>query len=200
MTLILGVAVFTATNIDDIFVLLGFFADPRYKVRHVVFGQCIGIGVLVLVSVVAARIALVIPPAYVGLLGIIPVAIGIKQLIESWRNEKARDEDRSDAAAGSSRRSVLAVATITIANGGDNIGVYTPLFAVRSVMDTLVIVAVFAVMTVLWCAAARWLVHHPTIGAPIRRYAHRSLPFVLIALGIFIMAEAGTFDLLRNQE
>jgi cadmium resistance protein CadD (predicted permease) len=92
---------------------------------------------------------------------------------------------------------VVAVTFVTIANGGDNIAVYTPSFAVRSGIETSVMVAVFALMTAfLWCAIARWLVSHRTIGAPIRRYGHRVLPFVLIGLGILIMFEAGTFEFL----
>jgi cadmium resistance protein CadD (predicted permease) len=193
MTLIVATVVFAATNIDDIFVLLGFLADQRYRARHIIFGQCLGMAALVIVSIVAARIALIIPAAYIGLLGIVPAAIGIKQLVDAWRGEAPDAEQPPVQNSVREHGRVLAVAAVTVANGGDNIAVYTPLFAVRSAMETLVIIAVFAVMTILWCAAARWLVYHPTIGAPIRRYGHRLLPFILIGLGIFIMVEARTF-------
>jgi hypothetical protein len=39
--LILGVTLFAATNLDDIFVLLGFFADPQFRTRYIIVGQCL---------------------------------------------------------------------------------------------------------------------------------------------------------------
>jgi len=145
-----------------------------------------------LVSVVAALIALVITPAHVGFLGLVPIAIGSKTLFDLWRGyEESKDAEERGTASGTASQ-VFAVATVTFANGGDNIGVYTPVFAVRSGVDTVIIVSVFALMTALWCAIAHWLANHRTIGAPLRRYGHRVLPFILIGLGFMILLEAGT--------
>jgi len=193
----LGVTLFAATDIDDLFVLVGFFADPKFRTRNVVFGQYLGIGALVAVSAVAALIALVIPAAYVGLLGIAPVAIGTKKLVDLWRQREKDEAELEEHAGASGRNQLLSVAAVTFANGADNIGVYTPVFAVHSGLEIAVILSAFAIMTAVWCAFAHWLVHHPTIGSPIRRYGHRLLPFVLIGLGVFIMRDAGTFGLFQ---
>lgn len=190
----LAIALFVATNIDDIFILLAFFADRRLRARDIVVGQFIGMAALVLISVIAALISLVVATAYIGLLGLIPIAIGAKQLWDARARETEDDEALKPLREGRAHGQVLAVAAITIANGGDNIGVYTPVFAVGSSTRTIVIVAVFALMTAIWCAFAHWLVNHPTIGAVIRRYGHRVLPFVLIGLGIAILIEAGTIE------
>lgn len=195
-TVALAIAVFAATNVDDIFVLVGFFADPRFGRRQVVAGQFLGIGFLVAVSFVAALVALVIPAAYVGLLGIAPIAIGFKKLWDGFAGDGG-DQPTETRAAGRGLGNVLAVALVTVANGGDNIGVYTPIFANQAGWQTLVTVAVFAAMTLLWCAVAGWLVHHPTLGKPIRHYGHRVLPLVLIGLGALILYEAGSFELMR---
>jgi len=196
--LALGIALFVATNLDEIFILLALFADPRFRVRNVVLGLYAGMAVLVLISVVAALVSLVIPKAYLGLLGLLPIAIGAKQLWD-WRAGGAEDEEAlENRRASGAHGQMLAVAAITVANGGDNIGIYTPVFAVGSSTQTIVIVAVFALMTALWCGFAHWLVSHRTIGAVIRRYGHRVLPFVLIGLGIAIFVEAGMIDLLRG--
>jgi cadmium resistance protein CadD (predicted permease) len=176
----LGIALFVATNLDDIFILLVFYADPRFRPGSIVAGTYLGMAALVLISAVAALVALVIPPGYVKFLGLIPIALGIKSLLD-------RDDDDEEERARRARPSALVIAAVTIANGGDNIGVYTPVFAVHSRYDTTIIVAVFAVMTGLWCAFAHWLVNHPTLGAPIRRYGQRLLPFVLIGVGVMVM-------------
>ena len=102
-----------------------------------------------------------------------------------------------DHGASGGRGNALAVAAVTIANGGDNISIYTPLFATRPALDIAVIGLVFAVMTAVWLGVAHWLTSHRTIGAPIRRYGQRVVPFVLIALGVLILHEAGTVELLR---
>jgi cadmium resistance protein CadD (predicted permease) len=198
---LIGIAVvlFASTNIDDVFVLLGFFADPKFRVRQVVIGQYIGIGGLYGASFVASLISLVVPPAYIGLLGLVPIVIGLKKGWELRKGASANEEklkNQEKAAAG--HGNVVAVAAVTMANGGDNISIYTPLFATRSGYDITVIGVVFAIMTLGWLGTAYWLTRHRTIGAPIRRYGHRVVPFVLIALGVLILYEAGTFELLRR--
>jgi cadmium resistance protein CadD (predicted permease) len=185
----LSVVVFASTNIDDIFVLLGLLSDPKLRIGRAIAGQYLGIGALYAVSVIGSLISLVLAPAYIGLLGIVPILIGLKQL---WDLSRGAGDEPDDNSSGSG---VLTIALITIANGGDNIGVYTPLFATRSAFDIAAIGIVFAVMTGLWVLAAHWFIRHPTLGAPIRRYGHKVVPFVLIALGIGIMAEAGTLSL-----
>jgi cadmium resistance protein CadD (predicted permease) len=87
---------------------------------------------------------------------------------------------------------------VTIANGGDNIGVYAPLFATRPASSTMVIVLTFLLMTVVWCWFSHWLVSHRTMGIPIRRYGRLVLPFVLMGLGCLILYDAGTFALVMS--
>jgi cadmium resistance protein CadD (predicted permease) len=188
-TLAVSVIAFASTNVDDIFVLLGFFADPAFRARHVVLGQYLGIGALVAVSLVCSLIALVLPPASIGLLGLLPIGIGVKKLWEAWRGGEDRAEDGAPAPGA---HTLLAVAAVTAANGGDNIGVYVPMFATHSLHEKLVILAVFAAMTGLWCLVAHFLVNHRALGAPIRRYGHLLLPWVLIGIGIAILLENDT--------
>jgi cadmium resistance protein CadD (predicted permease) len=83
----------------------------------------------------------------------------------------------------------------TIAGGGDNLSIYIPVFSTRSGTGLAVIGGVFAVMTMVWLAAAHWLTTHRTLGVPIRRYGHRIVPFVLVGLGCYILYAAGSFGL-----
>lgn len=190
-TLGLAVVVFASTNVDDILLLAAFFADPRFSARTVVAGQYLGMGVLVLASAAAGAAALVVPEGYTALLGVVPLALGLRVL---WRG---RNDATVDGAARESERppehgdrsQLLTVAAVTIANGGDNLGVYIPLFA--SAPRTIpVFVAVFAAMTALWCWAGHALVNHRVAGAWVRRVGHAGLPFVLVALGLWILAGA----------
>ena len=82
----LAVVVFASTNIDDIFVLLGFLVDPHFRLRNVVIGQYLGIIALIIASIAASVISLAVAPNYVGLLGILPVLIGIMRLTALLRD------------------------------------------------------------------------------------------------------------------
>lgn len=188
-----AITLFAATNIDDLFVLLGFFADRKFRAHQVTIGQYLGITALVAVSVVASLVSLVLAPAYVGLLGVLPILIGLKKLYD-LRHHGADDEaDIEPAGFGN----VLAVAAVTVGNGGDNIGIYTPVFATSTIFEIGIFVAVFAIMVAIWLAISHWLVNHRSLGVPIRRYGHIAVPFVLIAIGVFVLHEANSISLLR---
>lgn len=191
----LAVVLFVSSNIDDVFVLLSFLSDPKFRTRQVVIGQYLGIAALVLVSLLASLVSLVFALEYVGLLGLLPIAIGLKNLLDLWRD----DADAADATTKTGLGNVLVVATVTIANGGDNIGIYTPVFATSSASAILIVVLVFAVMTATWVVFSHWLVNHPALGAPIRRCAHILTPIVLIAIGVLVLYEAGSFSLLARR-
>jgi len=200
MTLLLGLAVaaFFSTNIDGLFILLIFFGDRRFRARDIVAGEFIGTAALYGISVVCSLTSLVIPRADIGLLGIVPIVIGARKLYSLWRDRVKREETLPPHYKKGSHGRVLSVAAVAIANGGDNIGIYIPLFATRSGYEIVVIGLVFAVMTAFWCFLASWLVRHPALGPPLNRYGHRVVPFILIGLGFLILLEAGSFELLSR--
>jgi cadmium resistance protein CadD (predicted permease) len=187
----LAVTVFVSTNADDLVVLVGFFADPRFSVRDIVAGQYAGLAVLFVVSVAASLISVAIPGAYLGFLGIIPILIGLGKLLALRQAGVGTDGPVSRSTASNSGN-MYSVALVTIANCGDNIGIYMPSFAVRSGGQIAVIALVFIAMTGLWCTLAHWMVKHPKLGAPIRRYAHLFAPMIFIGLGIAIIYNAGS--------
>ena len=193
----IGIVVFASTNIDDIFLLAAFFADPRLRARSIVIGQYLGIGVLVLVSALAALLALAFPAGWVALLGAVPLLMGLWKLLalrtDAVSAESASEEHRVQDSEHHAERTlhsqVLAVAVVIVANGGDNVGVYVPLFATAFERITLYALT-FAVMTGVWCALGYLLVNNKVLGGAIRRYGHVVLPVVLIALGLSILSGA----------
>jgi cadmium resistance protein CadD (predicted permease) len=188
----LAIALFASTNVDDLFVLLGLFSDPKLSTRDIVVGQYAGIATLFGLSIAASLLSLVIPRAYIGLLGIVPIVIGAKRFVELFRGTDGTEGLELRREVGGYGRTAT-VALVTIANGGDNIGIYTPSLAIRSLYEIAVIALVFVVMTALWCYFAHLMVNHPNLGAPIRLYGHRVAPIVLIGLGILIIYQAGSF-------
>jgi cadmium resistance protein CadD (predicted permease) len=190
----LAVATFASTNVDDIFVLVGFFSMPGYRSSSIALGQYLGIGALVGVSLVCAFAAVAIPAQYIGVLGLAPIAIGVRKLWTGWRDGTAWKPD--PACAGG--RKLLTVAGVTAANGSDNLGIYIPIFATSTKAALTVTIAVFVVLTGLWCAVAHFLVRHPSLGTPLRWWGHRVLRFVLIGLGVYILWNGDSFSLLTE--
>jgi cadmium resistance protein CadD (predicted permease) len=182
-TLGLGSALFVATNIDDIFILLALFADPRLRARQIVAGQLLGMSALIVVTAGASAVAVALASKYVGLLGLAPLGIGVARLL--WRADEDAEEPPSVRSAGK----IVAVTIITLANGGDNLAIYVPVFARQTRLGQLVLSATFMILTAAWCWLGYTLVHHPKLGAPIRRYAAPATPYVLIALGVYILSD-----------
>jgi cadmium resistance protein CadD (predicted permease) len=89
----------------------------------------------------------------------------------------------------------LQVAAVTFANGGDNIGVYVPVFTVAGVGGMSIYVAVFVVGVALWCAEGWFLATLPLIAKALSRWGHIMLPIVLIGIGVVILVAGGAFGL-----
>jgi cadmium resistance protein CadD (predicted permease) len=192
----LAIALFASTNVDDMFVLVAFFADPKFRPKDIVAGQYAGIATLFALALLGSLLALVISRAYIGLFGVVAIAVGAKRLFDAYRNRDATESSLEHPDAGRHTR-IVTVAFFTLASGADNIAIYMPVFAIRSPFEIGVFAVIFAVMTGLWCFFAYWLVHHPKFGRPIRRYGQRVAPLVLIAIGVSIMYEANSFGLLK---
>ncbi|RVX47658.1 cadmium resistance transport/sequestration family protein [Nonomuraea polychroma] len=189
-TLAAAAGMFAGTNIDDIIVLTVLFLSWRANAKprpwQIWAGQYTGIAVLVLVSVVAALGLTIVPEDWVGLLGFIPFALGVKGLVSAFRARGDGQDTSSVVASG-----VASVAGVTIANGADNISVYTPVFRTIGTGPTLVTIAVFAIGVALWCAAGSWLGSHRKIIDLIERYGHLLVPVVFMTIGIVIVVESG---------
>jgi cadmium resistance protein CadD (predicted permease) len=189
----LGVAavVFVSTNVDDILLIAMLFADPALTPRSVIIGQFLGIGALIGVSAIAGMAAIAVPEEFVALLGAVPLGLGLHKLWRLTRTEAAADSDESRRSARShgTRSQVASVALVTIANGGDNLSVYVPLFA-RDPSVIALYSLVFVVLTGVWCLAGYAVVNQPVIGERIARYGHIALPLVLVGLGVWILSGA----------
>jgi cadmium resistance protein CadD (predicted permease) len=166
-----------------------------------VIGQYLGIGSLVAISAVGSLIALVVPSYLIGLMGLAPIAIGIKKLTKIRNNKLEQEKEeisRKELMQQSNKRgyqyhylSFLTVASVTISNGGDNIVIYTPLFAsYNTSSEVTVLISVFMALTAVWCAIGYYLVRHPLLERRMLRYGHIALPFVLIGVGLYILVES----------
>lgn len=199
-TLSTGFTAFTATNLDDIVILLLFFSQVNagFRRRYIVTGQYLGFGALVLISLPGFFGSLLLPRPWIGLLGLLPIAIGLSRLFTPDRGEDDEVEPLMPQ-DGHWLTSVLSpqsysVAAVTFANGGDNVGIYVPLFASSSWESLVAILGLFFSLVGVWCYTAYRLTQVPTIATALTRYGNQLVPFVLIGLGILILVDSHTLE------
>jgi cadmium resistance protein CadD (predicted permease) len=83
------------------------------------------------------------------------------------------------------------VSAVTISNGGDDIGVFTPLFAkYNTPVEVTILVILFMVMTVLWCIATFYFIKHPFVVSRVKYFSRIVTPFGLIGIGVYIILDS----------
>ncbi|WP_414587962.1 cadmium resistance transporter [Scytonema sp. PCC 10023] len=200
-----GVAAFVATNIDDIVILTLLFAqvNTSLRSRHIVAGQYLGFTVLVAISLLGFFGNFMLPSVWMDVSGFIPIAIGLNRLV-NLEEDNSDEQPAMRSSVSFPIRSLLSpqtysVAAITFANGGDNIGIYMPLFANTQLTSLLVILSVFFVLVGVWCYIAHLLTHQKAIAQSavakpivliIDRYGNSLVSFLLIGLGVYIALDS----------
>jgi cadmium resistance protein CadD (predicted permease) len=176
---------FAATNVDDIVILAVLFArtGATFRARHIVAGQALGFAVLVVAGLAAGVGLLALPEEAVGLIGIVPIALGVRAFIAARRGDE--DDAAPRAAIGS-----LGVASITIGSGADNVAVYAPLFATAGFDGFVTTVVVFGVLLAALLAAGRLIGSRSAVVRAVHRAGDYAVPVVLIALGVFIVLQS----------
>lgn len=192
-TVATAAGMFAGTNIDDAVVLtvLNISARSTGKPKRweIWAGQYIGIGLMVVVSGIAALGLSFVPLDWVGLLGLVPLALGIRMLVKAIRARRNGDDTPPAVATG-----LLSVIGVTFANGGDNISIYTPGFRIMGPADTALTITAFAIGTALWCLAGFLLISHKGLVQTLQRFGRWIVPAVFMGLGVYILHGSGLLD------
>jgi cadmium resistance protein CadD (predicted permease) len=187
----IATAAFISTNIDDFVMLIAIFADPTWRANQIVAGQFAGMIALIAVSLAGSLLAIIVPAGWLGLLGLLPIAIGLDRLL---RNRATLD--RPLATSGDrSGSGFIAVALMTVSNGGDNLSLYIPLFSIHAIGDVGLFCVVFLLLTALWCVIAHAMVRRRHLAPPMPRWTQAILPYAMIALGGYILAKTDALAL-----
>ncbi|WP_371860984.1 CadD family cadmium resistance transporter [Alkalibacterium putridalgicola] len=197
-TIISAIAVYISTSIDYLFILLVIFSQSPTKkgITHIYWGQYLGTGFLVAVSLFAAYVLNFIPQDWIiGLLGLVPLYLGIRVALHG-EEEEDEDELAEKIGSGSSRRLFWTVALITVASGGDNLGIYIPYFTALDISEIILAIVIFAVSVSILCYISYRLAKISFVSETLEKYERIIVPIVFIGLGIYIMLENGTIQTL----
>lgn len=199
-TIITAVLAFASTNVDDLFILMMLFTvtSQSFRPHHILSGQYLGIITLIAISVIGSLIGIVIPKVYIGLLGFFPIYLGIRKFFSKDDDSDSSPvvtPDKKYVLASIISPATLTVASITIANGADNIGIYIPLFVNLTPTNLVFTICIFLMMVFVWVKIAEYLVQHPRLKNTLARYNHVLFPCILIGLGIYILIESKSYTL-----
>jgi cadmium resistance protein CadD (predicted permease) len=193
--LAVAIVAFVSTNVDDLLLLSALFIDSRSRTISVVAGQFVGMSLLVIFSIGAACSVASIPDSVIRLTGIVPLSLGFFRLSKWFATQLsgAKPGQQKAGFIGIGRKNTswtesqtLLALLLTLANGGDNLSVYIPLFAVQRT-SIPIYAAAFCVMTAIWCYLAWLLTNHRALRDLLRSHADWIVPCVLIALGLKIL-------------
>ncbi|MEE8814775.1 MAG: CadD family cadmium resistance transporter [Lactobacillus delbrueckii] len=196
-----AIGVYISTSIDFLIILIILFAQLSQNKQkwHIYAGQYLGTGLLVGASLVAAYVVNLVPePWMVGLLGLIPIYLGIRFAIVGEGEEEGEEEIIERLEQSKANQLFWTVTLLTIASGGDNLGIYIPYFASLDWSQTLVALLVFAIGIIIFCELSRVLSSIPLISETIEKYQRIIVPLVFIPLGLYIMYESGTIETFLN--
>ncbi|HEV0098326.1 TPA: CadD family cadmium resistance transporter [Streptococcus pneumoniae] len=196
-TIISAIGVYISTSIDYLIILIILFAQLSQNKQkwHIYAGQYPGTGLLVGASLVAAYVVNFVPEEWmVGLLGLIPIYLGIRFAIVGEDAEEEEEEIIERLEQSKANQLFWTVTLLTIASGGDNLGIYIPYFASLDWSQTLVALLVFVIGIIIFCEISRVLSSIPLIFETIEKYERIIVPLVFILLGLYIMYENGTIE------
>ena len=194
-----SIILYSGTAVDLLIILMLFFAKrkSRKDIINIYLGQFLGSVSLILLSLLFAFVLNYIPSKEIlGLLGLIPIFLGLKVLLlgDSDGEAIAKDGLRKD-----NKNLIFLVAMITFAScGADNIGVFVPYFITLNLANLIVALLTFLVMIYLLVFSAQKLAQVPSVGETLEKYSRWFIAVVYLGLGMYILIENNSFDMLRT--
>ena len=192
-----SIILYSGTAVDLLIILMLFFAKrkSRKDIINIYLGQFLGSVSLILLSLLFAFVLNYIPSKEIlGLLGLIPIFLGLKVLLlgDSDGEAIAKDGLRKD-----NKNLIFLVAMITFAScGADNIGVFVPYFITLNLANLIVALLTFLVMIYILVFSAQKLAQVPSVGETLEKYSRWFVAVVYLGLGIYILVENNSFDML----
>lgn len=188
----LAVLAFAATNLDNLLLIVAALSRPGQSFGPVVAGVLLSSSATLALCVAAALAAGFAPEAWIGYLGLVPIGLGLLELHRLIRSRRAGE---GDAHSDAPPMPAFGVAGVMLANSADSFGALVPLFAETRQSLLTVIVAAVILTSLCGCALARWIATHEHFGLPIRRVGPLLVPFVLIAVGLYVLSDTRTDSL-----
>lgn len=184
-------AAYVATNLDNFILLVALLARYRKQTAYVISGFFASTLILVLVGMWIGKAANIVPVEYLGLLGFVPISIGVIELIQLRRGNTDATEAKEESADGAQKVFTTTLGT-QLGNGADTVVIFGVLFIDSMPAADILAAITFAAMAFIFVCVGVYAVRHPALCEWIDRYAHRAMPFILIIVGVYVIANTAT--------
>jgi cadmium resistance protein CadD (predicted permease) len=179
---------FMSTNVDNFVLTTAQVAAARAeRVRRIAFGAVAGFALLVGVSAVVASALGSIPTRWIGLLGLVPLVLGVRGLWALRRPEARSGTPRWPIAGG-----FITAALTTIGSGGDNLAVYIPLLRNGNLTGGLAIAGVLMALDLALVGVAIVAGRHPRTLGGLERAGAFATPVLYCVIGVVVLVRSGT--------
>jgi cadmium resistance protein CadD (predicted permease) len=162
-TIGIAIVAFAAANVGDLFMLVLFFSKKTFRASHVIAGQYMGVSALSVVCLVASFGTYLIPHGWVHFLGIVPLVVGAKNLLDlrAGSEETPAQQQQQKRFMKILHPNTLMVASVSFADASDNLGVFVPVFARSTISGKIITMIVFLILIGVWCIVAiTWFATH----------------------------------------
>lgn len=187
---------YVATNLDNFILLVSLLAGYRNQTSSVVAGFVGSMLILGFVGYWIGKAADIAPVEYLGLLGFVPISIGVVELFR-LRRGKATVTETKDKTGNGVQTVFMATLISQLGNGADTIVILGVLFTDSIPSADILIILTLSAMAVVFILVGIYAVRHPALSEWIDRYAYRAMPFILIIVGVYVLANTAT-DLLPD--
>lgn len=194
-TIFSAILVYISTSIDYLFILLILFSQQKSNQdrQQIYLGQYLGTLILIVISLIIIYFVKFIPEDWmIGLLGFIPIFLGIRIFIMGEEEEGEAIVNKYNHK--SQHFLFWTVTLITIASGGDNLGIYIPYFTTLDMTQIIIAIIIFMLCIPILCYLAQNLSKLPILSELLERYERFIVPIVFVGLGIYILIENQTFQ------
>ena len=187
---------FVFTNLDNLILGVISLGSRPEKPLPVQLGMISAAVLVLLVSLLALAIGRTIDAGLLGYLGLAPIAIGLYTLFYSGRMVSITGEEAAPENSGSSWGSWLATTTLLFANSGDTLAILLPLLVESNTSAAIIVAVTFVACAVVWAIIARLLSRQPILVRKLQEKGERFVPWIMIAVGLYILFDTGTDSLL----
>ena len=180
--LFLAFVTYASTNLDNLLLLSGLAAGQADR-RPIVFGFASATLITAVAAVAFVLLPYLLAPGVIRYLGLVPIALGARILL-------SRPADGGKLEPGTLKPT--GVALVLLANSTDTIASFGPLFAESEKVVVAGLLVGLTIMAALWLMLILRLSGGSVLGSKGANRLQRLTPFIMIAVGLYILADTGT--------
>ncbi|WP_185696115.1 cadmium resistance transporter [Weissella viridescens] len=189
------IVAFVSSNLDDLVILTILYAEATTRKQRwtILWGQLLGIGAILLLSIACVTMLHAFNLNYLNLLGIFPLLMGVNGFYKLYKSDETAKQDAKrhtkiqKTAQKATGLTLGTIMTLTVSNGADNMGIYIPLFSKYSNTQMWGVLLLFVIMIPIWCWIGEKIADLPVIKNFVQKYQKVLVPIIYIGLGLYIL-------------